>query len=348
MALRAGVPVADVEFFQFHPTALHHPAVPRPLLSEALRGHGAILRDAGGERFVDELAPRDVVSRAMAERMTAAGVSHLWLDATGLEAFDERFPTLAERLSAAGLDPAVDWLPIAPAAHYLSGGVITDLDGASALPGLWAAGEAACTGVHGANRLASNSLLEGMVFGARLAEAIEEGRDEPVRTGVMRALLDGASTSDIGCRAMDGLPTPSWVTRRGRHEGGDDVTKNRDRLQRAMTEGAGVLRSAASLAAAAEEVGDVAATAASWPAGRAAGEVANLAAVAGALLRAAEARVETRGAHARAEYPESRPDWRCRLVHGHVPGVRPASVSAPGPAETGTTETGPGTGSGTP
>ncbi|HEY5251941.1 MAG TPA: L-aspartate oxidase, partial [Acidimicrobiales bacterium] len=176
MALRAGVPVADVEFFQFHPTALHHPAVPRPLLSEALRGHGAILRDAGGDRFVDELAPRDVVSRAMAERMVAGGVTHLWLDATGLEAFDERFPTLAERLSAAGLDPAVDWLPIAPAAHYLSGGVITDLDGASALPGLWAAGETACTGVHGANRLASNSLLEGMVFGARLAEAIEAGR----------------------------------------------------------------------------------------------------------------------------------------------------------------------------
>jgi L-aspartate oxidase len=319
MALRAGVPVADVEFFQFHPTALHHPAVPRPLLSEALRGHGAILRDAGGERFVDELAPRDVVSRAMAERMTAGGVPHLWLDATGLEAFDERFPTLAERLSAAGLDPAVDWLPIAPAAHYLSGGVITDLDGASALPGLWAAGETACTGVHGANRLASNSLLEGMVFGARLAEAIEEGRDEPVRTGVMRALLDGGPGSDIGCRDMDGLPTPSWVARRGLDEGGDDVTKNRDRLQRAMTEGAGVLRSAASLAAAADEVGDVAATAASWPAGRAAGEVANLAAVAGALLRAADARVETRGAHARVEYPESRPEWRCRLVHGHVP-----------------------------
>ncbi len=318
MALRSGVPVADVEFFQFHPTALHHPAVPRPLLSEALRGHGALLRDASGEQFVDELAPRDIVARAMAERMTAAGVSHLWLDATGLDAFGERFPTLAERLSAAGLDPSVDWLPIAPAAHYLSGGVITDLDGASALPGLWAAGETACTGVHGANRLASNSLLEGMVFGARLAEAIEEGRDAPAATGVMRFLLDATSGGDIGCIAVDDLPAPRWTTRPGRGESDGDVTKARDRLQRAMTEGAGVLRSKESLAAAAEEVGDAAATAVACPPGRVAGEVANLAAVAGALLRAADARVETRGAHARIEYPETRPEWRRRLVHGQL------------------------------
>lgn len=330
MALRAGVAVADVEFFQFHPTALHHPAVPRPLLSEALRGHGALLRDAGGERFVDELAPRDVVSRAMAERMSAGGVPHLWLDATGLEAFDERFPTLAERLAAAGLDPSVDWLPIAPAAHYLSGGVITDLDGASALPGLWAAGETACTGVHGANRLASNSLLEGMVFGARLAEAIEEGRDAPERTGVMRALLGGGPGTDIGCTAVSDIPAPAWVTTRGYGgRGGDDVMKSRHRLQRAMTEGAGVLRSTASLAAAAEEVGDVAAGAAQWPAGRAAGEVANLAVVAGALLRSADARVETRGAHARVEYPESHLEWRLRLVHGRFPdGDTPVGLDA--------------------
>src|ERR1700733_3204984 len=189
MALRAGVPVADIEFMQFHPTALHHPEVPRPLLSEALRGHGALLRDGRGDRFVDELAPRDLVSRAMAERMREEGSENLWLDATGLDAFDERFPTIARSLSAAGLDPAKDWLPIAPAAHYLSGGVVTDLSGATALPGLWAAGEVACTGVHGANRLASNSLLEGMVFGARLAEAIESGADGPSPTGAMRAVL---------------------------------------------------------------------------------------------------------------------------------------------------------------
>ena len=124
MALRAGVPTADVEFVQFHPTALHHPAMPRPLLSEALRGHGALLRDRDGERFVDELAPRDVVSRAMAARMAEQGVDHLWLDATGLERFSARFPTIAASLSSIGLDPQRDWLPIAPAAHHLSGGVV--------------------------------------------------------------------------------------------------------------------------------------------------------------------------------------------------------------------------------
>ena len=183
MALRAGVPTADVEFVQFHPTALHHPAMPRPLLSEALRGHGALLRDRDGERFVDELAPRDVVSRAMAARMAEQGVDHLWLDATGLERFSQRFPTIAASLSGIGLDPERDWLPIAPAAHHLSGGVVTDLWGATALPGLWAVGEVACTGVHGANRLASNSLLEGMVFGARLAERIAAGGGGPSRAG---------------------------------------------------------------------------------------------------------------------------------------------------------------------
>ncbi len=127
----------------------------------------------------------------MAERMRLQGVENLWLDATGLESFDARFPTIAASLAAIGLDPARDWLPIAPAAHYLSGGVITDLSGATALPGLWAAGEVACTGVHGANRLASNSLLEGMVFGARLAESILDGGDGPTPTGVMGAVLAG-------------------------------------------------------------------------------------------------------------------------------------------------------------
>jgi L-aspartate oxidase len=338
MALRAGVPVADVEFVQFHPTALHHPAMPRPLLSEALRGHGALLRDAKGERFVDELAPRDAVSRAMAARMAEQGVAHLWLDATGLEAFDERFPTLAASLSAAGLDPATDWLPIAPAAHYVSGGVLTDLDGASALPGLWAAGEVACTGVHGANRLASNSLLEGMVFGARLAEAIESGRSGPSATGAMRGRrphaghLPGGGPEDavghevvhgaIGWRAVPDI-LPGWPAS-ARGAGAShvqpaqealDMAKRRERLQRAMTEGAGVLRSRRSLEEAAEVVARTLPTGAEPPDAEA-GELANLGALAGAVLSAALARTETRGAHARVEYPDPSAHWRCRLVHG--------------------------------
>ncbi|HEY6624281.1 MAG TPA: L-aspartate oxidase [Acidimicrobiales bacterium] len=339
MALRAGVPVADVEFMQFHPTALHHPAMPRPLLSEALRGHGALLRDARGERFVDELAPRDVVSRAMAERMREQGRDHLWLDATGLEAFSSRFPTITASLADIGLDPSRDWLPIAPAAHYLSGGVVTDLSGATALPGLWAAGEVACTGVHGANRLASNSLLEGMVFGARLAESILGGGDGPTPTGVMRALMAEGWVGQL-------LDSSSASVDQGDTSPGDgdqldtttaqpvDAQKERDRLQRTMIEGAGVVRSAGSLAGAAVVVAEVGATVGPADAlrRREDGELANLVVAARALLAAAVLRTETRGAHARSDFPDTDEAWRHRLVHsGDMVAVLTGSaVAGPG------------------
>jgi L-aspartate oxidase len=323
MALRAGVPVADVEFVQFHPTALHHPAMPRPLLSEALRGHGAVLRDASGAQFVDELAPRDVVSRAMAGRMAEQGVEHLWLDATGLEAFAERFPTIAASLSGIGLDPAADWLPIAPAAHHLSGGVLTDLDGATALPGLWAAGETACTGVHGANRLASNSLLEGMVFGARLAERIAAGTEGPSPTGVLRTLEGQAGPIPCQWLAPDAPPAPRPAPAALR----DDLAKSRDRLQRAMTAGAGVVRTASSLRTAGAVVDEVSATLGSR--GDAAGaELANLVALARAILASATERTESRGAHTRADFPETDPAWRLRLVHGAARPMRPSARAA--------------------
>ena len=316
MALRAGVPTADVEFVQFHPTALHHPAMPRPLLSEALRGHGALLRDRDGERFIDELAPRDVVSRAMAARMAAQGVDHLWLDATGLERFSQRFPTIAASLSSIGLDPEHDWLPIAPAAHHLSGGVVTDLWGATALPGLWAVGEAACTGVHGANRLASNSLLEGMVFGARLAERIAAGVGGPEPSGALRAVLGEAPIDGIGCTF---LPRRAAANPGADRLSGVDVTKLRDTLQRAMTRGAGVVRSAESLRDARAVVEDTTSVLGEAGASVGAGELANLLRLADALLDAALARTESRGAHARREYTHTDPAWRRRIVHGQVP-----------------------------
>ncbi|MDP9389427.1 MAG: FAD-binding protein [Actinomycetota bacterium] len=303
MALRAGVPVADVEFLQFHPTALHHPAMPRPLLSEALRGHGALLRDVHGRRFVDELRPRDEVSRAMTGLLLDQRVEYLWLDATGLERFDERFPTIAAALRAAGLDPATDWLPVAPAAHHLSGGVVTDLAGASALPGLWACGEVACTGVHGANRLASNSLLEGMVFGPRVVEAILAGVEGPSATGAMRAVLGGpalAGSAPAG-RVLSLAPTRPYGP-----PGRLDPRKAREVLQAAMTAGAGVLRSERSL-------DDTAAVLEGIEVGHDP-ELDNLVAVGRALVGAATAREETRGAHSRTDFPDTRPELAVRLI----------------------------------
>jgi L-aspartate oxidase len=314
MALRAGVAVADVEFVQFHPTALHHPAMPRPLLSEALRGHGALLRDAGGERFVDELLSRDKVSRAITARMLEAGSDHVWLDATGLERFAERFPTIARELAKVGLDPGRDWLPVAPAAHYQCGGIVADLDGASSLPGLWVAGEAACNGVHGANRLASNSLLDGMVFGPRVVEAVERGKDGPDATGAMRTVL--GESGEIGGRRIEVGPVPSEVK-----PPPATVAEARAALQRAMSLDAGVLRSAASLERAAAAVAEAAAVTAALSDGGgaptpAACELANLVAVGRALCAAATARTESRGAHTRTDFPDTAPDQRVRYVIG--------------------------------
>jgi L-aspartate oxidase len=306
LALRAGVAAADVEFMQFHPTALAVPAMPKPLLTEALRGHGALLRDSHGQRFVDELLPRDQVSRAETRTMLEQRVDHLWLDATGLDDFAGRFPTIAAELAQVGLDPQRDWLPVAPAAHYHCGGVVTDLDGATSLPGLWAAGEVACTGVHGANRLASNSLLEGMVFGPRVIEAIRRGDWGPKATGAMRGVLHGLDVGRgvIGARAVGPSPVVAPVT---------EGSVTRADLQHVMTANAGVLRDGDSLTAAmamaetVESANDLPATAAEV-------EVRNLASVARAIARSALARTESRGCHTRADYPDIDPVLQARLV----------------------------------
>ena len=182
MAYRAGAEIADIEFVQFHPTALRVEGAPRFLLSEALRGEGALLRNTRGERFMEryhplqELAPRDVVARAIVSEMTRTGSPHVFLDLThrGESFIRERFPRIYETCLRYGVNIGADPAPVAPAAHYAMGGVHTDLDGRTNVPRLFAAGEAACTGVHGANRLASNSLLEGVVFGIRAGRAMRE------------------------------------------------------------------------------------------------------------------------------------------------------------------------------
>ncbi|MFM9023195.1 MAG: L-aspartate oxidase [Solirubrobacterales bacterium] len=170
LARQAGAPVADLEFVQFHPTALAGiPGREGFLVTEAIRGEGARLLDSRDERFVDELAPRDEVARAVWEKMLAEGADSVRLDMREID--PTLFPNVFETMVAAGLDPAADPVPVAPAAHYMMGGIVTGLDGATGVPGLYAIGESACTGLHGANRLASNSLSECMVFGARAARA---------------------------------------------------------------------------------------------------------------------------------------------------------------------------------
>jgi L-aspartate oxidase len=207
MAYEAGARVADLEFIQFHPTALSIPGAPRFLLSEALRGEGAHLINRDGERFMTryeeagELASRDLVSRAIVqEARRTAGPIYLTLAHLEPSYVRSRFPTIAAVVREAGLDLATDRIPVSPAAHYAMGGIETDLDGRTSIPGLFAAGEAACTGVHGANRLASNSLLEGLVFGARAAVAMTH----PIQPAVLFAAVG---------RVPRGLTTPAGVPR---------------------------------------------------------------------------------------------------------------------------------------
>ncbi len=305
MALRAGAALADVEFVQFHPTALHHASMPRPLLSEALRGHGAFLRDGSGERFVDELQPRDIVSRAITAQLASEGSDHVWLDATVLDRFDERFPTILTALTKVGLDPATDWLPVAPAAHYSCGGVVADLDGATSLSGLWVAGEVACNGVHGANRLASNSLLDGMVFGPRVVEAIDAGKDIAEATGAMGCVLGGGT--GVGGRLLV-LDQPLAA---GGSTDDADPQAARERFQRMMTVDAGVLRDDASLSRAVEETR----TFASRPVvDVASAELSNLATLGEVVAAAARERTETRGAHTRTDHPDPADAMAIRLV----------------------------------
>jgi L-aspartate oxidase len=246
--------------------------------------------------------------------MIEEGTEHCWLDATVLENFDERFPTIAASLAEVGLDPAKDWLPIAPAAHYTCGGMVTDLDGASSIPGLWGAGEVTCTGVHGANRLASNSLLEGMVFGPRVVEAIERGKDGAESTGAMRSVLGTDAPGVIPGRRVPPVP-PFGITAELRDDTPSTVAEWRTHLQTAMTRGAGVRRDESSIMGAIAAISQVFAAAKGedsieWS------EFKNLAGVGMAIAASALARTETRGAHTREDFPATDPALRARFLHG--------------------------------
>ena len=296
LALRAGAHVADMEFVQFHPTVMWLGPLAQgqqPLVSEAVRGEGAVLLDGSGVRFMADqhaladLAPRDVVAKAIMRRMREEGTSHVWLDGRmlGGDTWLQRFPTILESCRSHGIDPVTDLIPVAPAQHYVSGGVRTDLWGRASIPGLYACGEVACTGVHGANRLASNSLLEGLVFARRIVAAL--ATDEVV-----------GRASRCRCRRTSGL-LPHSIRRP---------------MQQVMDTESGVLRSADSLSAAEAslrrlgEAGGASPSTEDW-------ETTNLHQIASVLVHHALLRTETRGSHWREDHPE-RDDarWRVRLV----------------------------------
>ncbi len=324
-ALRAGAVVADLEFVQFHPTVLwlgEGSQGQQPLISEALRGEGAFLVDDDGVRFMTDvhpmadLAPRDVVASAIVARMARTGSDHVWLDARhlGREFMERRFPSIVARCRELGFDPATQLLPVAPAQHYASGGVRTDLVGRSSLDGLYACGEVSCTGVHGANRLASNSLLEGLVFAARIADDVTRrlGSGElPASVPAAPGGGDGGSGGGSGSGSGSGDG--------GCNGGGALVpAAARTAIQRAMTAGAGAVRSTGSLRATAQALQEVAAMDSSELPGPLAWETANLLHVGQTLTHLAALRQETRGGHVRSDFPE-RDDLRWR---GHTYATR--------------------------
>jgi L-aspartate oxidase len=286
-ALRAGAVIADLEFVQFHPTVLwlgEGSSGQQPLLSEAMRGEGAFLVDGEGVRFMAgvhelaDLAPRDIVAKAIVARMEQTGADHVYLDARhlGKDFLEGRFPSILARCRELGFDPVTELLPVAPAQHYASGGVRTDVMGRSSLAGLYACGEVSCTGVHGANRLASNSLLEGLVFAHRIADDITS-----------RLAAGELAPAEPFVRAGDARLVAG---------------KERTAIQRAMTLGTGAVRSAASLAQAAKNLQAIADANPGLTADPDSWETSNLLHVGQLLTAVAALREETRGGHVRSDF----------------------------------------------
>lgn len=302
LALNAGVACADLEFMQFHPTALHIDNMPRPLLSEALRGEGAILRDGNGVAFMQgvhelvDLAPRDVVSREIARILNRDNVENVFLDATNIENFSNRFPTIFSSCEAAGVDPSKEFLPVSPAAHYFCGGIATDIDGATSLAGLFAAGEVACNGVHGANRLASNSLLDGLVFGQRVANALIKGKDTFEPTGILQP-LPGLS------RRVRSLANDSYSS---------CDPKQRQELQKLNSRNVGVLRDNDLLLEAKEQISKYINIETKQPT-FADIEMNHLVDLANAMINSAIAREESRGCHRRSDFTQPLDEFKGRF-----------------------------------
>ncbi len=301
MAFRAGAEIADVEFLQFHPTSLHIPETPRWLISEAVRGEGAVLVDHAGHRIMEgvhpmkELAPRDTVVNEMVRVMKDLGTDHLFLDASPIppEKLKKRFPTIYRHCLEAGIDITKDPIPVSPAAHYMSGGVVTDLSGRTLVKGLYACGEVACTGLHGANRLASNSLLEGLVFSRRIMdELVEEAGNSTGQpadigglgykfkrdrlrsdTGLLRRFLQQMMLDCIGFhRSRDGL-----------QEAHEWLEKNLDVLRVEYLNPQGY-------------------------------ELQNMITLARLMDKAASLREESRGCHFRVDFPGQDEYWRRHVV----------------------------------
>lgn len=300
MAARAGARLTDLEFVQFHPTALAESGDPRPLLTEAVRGAGALLVDGEGGRLLlgrhpdAELAPRDVVTSALWDAMHH-GVRPM-LDVRKVENLKERFPTLVSACRTHGFDPQVEPVPVVPAAHYHMGGVWTDDRGRSSLPGLWACGEVACTGVHGANRLASNSLLEALVFAARVAH---DAAALPANT-----FDEARSLEACAHRAAQELlaACPSWL----HSDTPPAPTSAPAALRHLLWNNVGIVRTDEGLREALAEL--------SSTADNASGMGSDQVLVARLIALAALERVESRGAHRRADHPRTLPAWRCRLA----------------------------------
>ena len=294
LAYQAGAAVMDMEFYQFHPTALRLPGAPPFLITEAMRGEGAVLRNVHGDAFMTgyhhqgDLAPRDVVSRSLLEEMRRTGAGHVVLDATHLpaEMVAARFPSIYRTCLTYGLDITRDPIPVSPAAHYMMGGVLTNTEGETTLPGLYACGEVACTGLHGANRLASNSLLETVVFGQRVVRRTLEGGWTGPRPEGAYALQE--EPVEAGEPSLEGLQALNWSN-------------------------VGIIRSK-------EGLTEAAGTFATWetatPLGgdRSERELANMVALGRLMAESALVREESRGAHFRKDFPESSEAWQRHTV----------------------------------